>query len=101
MKPAEAAGLDVRVLRAGSEREIEAAFSTLNQARVDAFLVLSDPVYTNRRNEVARLQNSYKIPAIYGSREIVVAGGLMSYGASIEGGLSSSGRLCGSHPQGR
>jgi len=95
VKPAEAAGLDVHVLRAGSQREIEAAFSTLNQARVDALLVLSDPVYTNRREEVARLQNSYKIPAIYGSREIVVAGGLMSYGASIEEAYRQAGAYAG------
>jgi ABC-type uncharacterized transport system substrate-binding protein len=95
VKPAEAAGLDVRILRAGSEREIETAFSTLNQTRVDAFLVLSDPVYTNRRDEIARLENSYKIPTIHGSREIVIAGGLMSYGASIEDAYRQAGAYAG------
>jgi ABC-type uncharacterized transport system substrate-binding protein len=95
VKPAEAAGLDVRVLRAGSEREIETAFSTLNETRVDAFLVLSDPVFTNRRDEVARLENSYKIPTIHGTREIVAAGGLMSYGASIEDAYRQAGAYAG------
>jgi ABC-type uncharacterized transport system substrate-binding protein len=91
VKPAEAAGLDVRVLKAGSEREIEAAFSTLNQGKVDGLLVLSDPVYTNRRDQLARLLKMQKIPAIFGSREIVVAGGLMSYGASIEDAYRQAG----------
>jgi putative ABC transport system substrate-binding protein len=95
VKPAEAAGLDVRILRAGSEREIEAVLSTLNQARVDGLLVLSDPVYTNRRDQVVRLLNSYKIPAIHGSREIVIAGGLMSYGASIEDAYRQAGAYAG------
>jgi putative tryptophan/tyrosine transport system substrate-binding protein len=95
VKPAEASGLDVRVLRAGSEHEIEAAFSILNQARVDGLIVLSDPVYTNRRDQVVRLQELYKIPAVHGSREVVVAGGLISYGASIEDAYRQAGAYAG------
>ena len=95
VKPARAAGLDVRVLKAGNEREIEAAFSTFNQARVDGLLVLSDPVYTNRRDQIARLQRSYKIPAIHGSRESVVAGGLISYGARLEDAYRQAGVYAG------
>jgi DNA-binding LacI/PurR family transcriptional regulator len=70
VKPAEAAGLDVRVLRAGNEREIESAFSTLNQG-VDGILVLSDPVYANRRDQLSRLLMQHKIPAVFSSRENV------------------------------
>ena len=95
VKPAEAAGLDVRVLRAGSDREIEVAFSTLNQEAVDGLLVLSDPVYMNRREQIARLLKLHKIPAIFGSRESVVAGGLMSYGASIEDAYRQAGAYAG------
>lgn len=97
VNPAEAAGLDVRVLSAGNEREIEAAFSTLNQAQIDGLLVLSDPVYTNRRDQLARLLKSHKIPAIFGSREIVAAGGRSEHRRR----LSSSRRLRRSDSQGR
>jgi putative ABC transport system substrate-binding protein len=58
-------------------------------------LVLSDPVYTNRRDQVSRLLTSYKIPAIFGSRESVIAGGLMSYGASIEDAYRQAGVYAG------
>jgi putative ABC transport system substrate-binding protein len=95
VKPAEAAGLDVLVLKAGNEREIESVFSSLKQARIDGLLVLSDPVYTNRRDQVSRLLTSYKIPAIFGSRESVIAGGLMSYGASIEDAYRQAGVYAG------
>src|SRR5262245_5215290 len=95
VKPAEAAGLDVLVLKAGNEREIESVFSSLKQARIDGLLVLSDPVYTNRRDQVSRLLTSYKIPAIFGSRESVIAGGLMSYGASIEDAYRHAGVYAG------
>jgi len=92
VKPAEAAGLDVHVLKAGNEHEIEAAFSTLHEARVDGVLMLSDPVYTNRRDQIARLQRSYKIPTINPARESVVAGGLISYAASTEDAYRQAGR---------
>ena len=89
VKPAEAAGLDVLVLKAGN------VFSSLKQARIDGLLVLSDPVYTNRRDQVSRLLTSYKIPAIFGSRESVIAGGLMSYGASIQDAYRQAGVYAG------
>jgi putative ABC transport system substrate-binding protein len=95
VKPAEAAGLDVHVLKAGNESEIEAAFSKLHEARVDGLLMLSDPVYTNRRDQIARLQRSYKIPTINPSRESVVAGGLISYGASTEDAYRQAGLYAG------
>jgi putative ABC transport system substrate-binding protein len=95
VKPAEAADLNVRVLKASSEREIEQALLMAKQARVEAVLVLSDPVYTNRRTQLAQLLQSYKIPAIHGSREIVLAGGLMSYGASIEDAYRQAGMYAG------
>jgi len=95
VKPAEAASLEVRVLKAGSEVEIEEAFSTLRDARVDGLLMLSDPVYTNRRDQIARLQKAYKIPTIDSSRESVIAGGLMSYGASTEEAYRQAGVYAG------
>jgi putative ABC transport system substrate-binding protein len=90
VRPAATAGLKVRILKAGSEREIEEAFATFRQAPVDGLLMLSDPVYTNRRDQVVRLQRSSKIPTI-STREIVTAGGLIGYGASIPDAYAQAG----------
>jgi putative ABC transport system substrate-binding protein len=77
------ANLSVVVLRAGSERDIDGAFATLGKTPVDAVLVLSDPVYVNRRVQIAILAATHRLPTICSSRENVVAGGLISYGASL------------------
>ena len=45
--------------------------------------MLSDPVYLNKRDQIADGMQFYRLPAIHSSREYVVAGGLASYGASI------------------
>jgi putative ABC transport system substrate-binding protein len=90
VRPAEAAGLNVRILKAGNEREINDAFATFHNAPVDGLLMLSDPVYTNRRDQVVRLQRSLKIPTI-STHEIVEAGGLIGYGASIPDSYAQAG----------
>jgi putative ABC transport system substrate-binding protein len=90
VRPAEAAGLSVRILKAGNEREIEEAFATFRQSPVDGLLMLSDPVYTNRRDQIVRLQRSLKIPTI-STQEIVVAGGLIGYGANIPDAYAQAG----------
>jgi putative tryptophan/tyrosine transport system substrate-binding protein len=95
VKSAEASGLVVRILKAGSAGEIEAAFSQLGREPVDGLLMLSDPVYTNRRDQIVRLLNSQRIPAVSGSREIAAAGGLASYGASIEDAYRQAGTYSG------
>ena len=82
LAPARSIGLKVRVLQAGNGKEIEAAFNAFGQEPVDGLLVLSDPVYTNQRDLMARLEMQYKVPAVYSSRDNVVAGSLASYGAS-------------------
>jgi putative ABC transport system substrate-binding protein len=80
---AKRSGLAVVLLKAGSEREIDAAFSALSSSRVDAMVALSDPVYVNRRVQLAILAAAHKLPTIFSSRENIVAGGLICYGASL------------------
>jgi putative ABC transport system substrate-binding protein len=84
LRPALALGLQVRVLKAGSGEEIESAFNTLGHGAADGLLVLSDPVYLNRRDQLAQLEMQNRLPAIHSSREHVIAGSLVSYGASID-----------------
>jgi putative ABC transport system substrate-binding protein len=76
-------GLDMPVVRARTEAEIEAAFATMRNLRADAVLVDSDPSFNARRELVVALAARYAVPAIYDARAFVTAGGLMSYGGSI------------------
>jgi putative ABC transport system substrate-binding protein len=92
---ARAMGLQVQVLKAGSGGEIDAAFSTAKQARVDALLILSDPVYYNRRDQLARLEATHNIPTFNSSREQVVAGSLISYDTSMEDAYRQAGVYAG------
>jgi putative tryptophan/tyrosine transport system substrate-binding protein len=72
-------GLQIQVLNASTSREIEAAFTTLVRDRADALFVAADIFLNNQGIQFATLAARYRIPAIYGAREIVEAGGLMSY----------------------
>jgi len=95
LEPAGRLGLQVHVLKAGNEGEIDAAFSTFRNSRVDALLVLSDPVFFNRRDQIARLEIQYKVPAVHATRGFVAAGGLMSYGASVDDAYCQAANYCG------
>jgi putative ABC transport system substrate-binding protein len=80
-----AKGLQLRVLRAGTESEIDAAFATFVQLKVDALVVVPDPFMLARREQLATLAARHVIPAIYAWREFAMAGGLISYGPSLTG----------------
>jgi putative ABC transport system substrate-binding protein len=76
-------GQQLHVLRAGDEKEIDAAFASLAQLRAGALLVGTDAFFNARREQFAALAVRYGVPAVFEFREFVAAGGLMSYGASI------------------
>jgi len=76
-------GLKVQILKASTDREIEAAFANLVQARTEALLVGSDLFFINRNEQLIALAASHAIPTMYLVRESVVAGGLISYGPSL------------------
>jgi putative ABC transport system substrate-binding protein len=80
---ARAMGLQMRVVRASSSREISAAFATFERERPDALFVESDPFFTARRIQLSLLAARHAIPAAYGPRELAEVGGLMSYGTSL------------------
>ena len=80
---ARAAGLQIQVLNASTNREIEAAFAVLARDRVDALFVAPDAFFVSRRVQFATLATRYAIPATYTSREYVEVGGLMSYGTDV------------------
>ena len=76
-------GNEILVLRASSESELDIAFATMAQQRRDAILVASDTYFISRRDQLASLAASHRIPAIYYLREFAEAGGLISYGNKL------------------
>jgi putative tryptophan/tyrosine transport system substrate-binding protein len=76
-------GVQVHIVNASSEREIDAAFANFVQQRVNALLIGTDPYYLTRRDQLVALAARLAVPTMYNLREYVVAGGLMSYGPSI------------------
>jgi putative tryptophan/tyrosine transport system substrate-binding protein len=76
---ARALGLQIQFLNASTIREIEAAFADLVRNRAEALFVAADTFFVSRRVQFATLAARYGIPAAYPGREVVEAGGLMSY----------------------
>ena len=76
-------GLQIVLVEASSESEIDAAFATILQKRAGALLVGADPFFNGRRDQIVALAASHALPAIFEQREFAAAGGLMSYGTSI------------------
>jgi putative tryptophan/tyrosine transport system substrate-binding protein len=80
---APALGLQLQILKASTIGEIDAAFATLARERPDALFVAGDAFFLDRRVQFATLAARDRIPATYATRELVAAGGLMSYGTDI------------------
>jgi ABC-type uncharacterized transport system substrate-binding protein len=80
---ARAMGLQIQVLNARTNREIDAAFATFTHARPDALFVSSGPFFHNRRVQLAQLATRHAIPAISGTRQYPEVGGLISYATSL------------------
>ena len=76
-------GVQLDILKAGSESEIDAAFATLVQRHTGALLVFLDPFFTIRREQIVALASRHAVPAIYPSRDFAASGGLASYGPSF------------------
>jgi putative ABC transport system substrate-binding protein len=92
---AAAVGQRIFLLRAGSERDIDAAFEMVVQQRADALLVAHDPYFLSRREQFIAQAAHHKVPAIYEFREFVLGGGLMSYGSRITDNYRLGGSYAG------
>ena len=80
---ARALKLDLHVLQASSDREVEDAIAKLAQMRIGGLVVSPDPYYINRGAQIAALTVRHAVVAVFHSREFAVAGGLLSYGGSV------------------
>ena len=92
---ARALGLQLQILRASNEADIEAAFAAIAQQRPGGLLVCSDPFFNSRRKNIVALAMRHSLPAIYEQREFADDGGLMSYGTSIRSAYHQIGVYAG------
>jgi putative tryptophan/tyrosine transport system substrate-binding protein len=76
-------GLQLSVLHATKEADLDAAFQSLVQTRAGALLITADPLFISLSDKLAKLALRYGIPTIFQYREFVAAGGLMSYGGDV------------------
>jgi putative tryptophan/tyrosine transport system substrate-binding protein len=92
---AEAVGQPIRVLNVSSERELDDLSASFDRERPGALLVSSDPFFIAQRHQLIAVVARYAIPAMYNERQIVVDGGLLSYGASNADGYHQAGVYAG------
>src|SRR5262245_1219878 len=92
---ARAMGLQIQVHRAGTIDEIDAAFATFKREQPDALFVATDPFFRARRAQLALLAAHHRTPATYAFRDYAEAGGLMSYGASLNDAFRQVGEYSG------
>ena len=80
---AHALGQRILTVKAGSERDFDAAFATLAQQRVGALLIAGNALFTGQRHRLVALAARYALPTICPLREFVAAGCMMSYSGSL------------------
>jgi putative tryptophan/tyrosine transport system substrate-binding protein len=88
-------GLQIVILNASNERDVSAAFASLDKHQVDGLLISGDVFLTEQRQQLVDLAAQHALPAIYPFSEFVKAGGLMSYGGSYAGGYRQAGNYTG------
>ena len=88
-------GIDLLILNASSERDIDAAFAAFIEQRVNGVMVGVDAVFVSRSDQLVGLAARHAMPAMYYVREFADAGGLISYGASITDAYRMAGSYAG------
>ena len=92
---ARAKGVELPIVRAGTESEIDTAFASLAQLHAGGLVVAADPFLGGRRDQLVALASRHAVPAIYAWREFAAAGGLISYGSSIPENFRQAGIYVG------
>ena len=92
---ARAKRVELPVLKAGVDSEIDAAFASLVQQQAGALVVQADTFFTSRRGKLVALAARKGVPAIYALREFSAAGGLISYGSSLTATYRQAGIYAG------
>jgi len=100
---ARARGVLLRILKASTEDEIDAAFATLAHPSTDALIIGPDPFFGARREQLVGLAARRAVPTIYFGREFAASGGLITYGTTVpdvyrQGGTYVGRILAGAKP---
>ena len=88
-------GQRVRIFNVTTDRELDAAFATIVDQRIGGLLVQTDQFFTGRRDQLVLLTTRHAIPTVFGWREFVMAGGLISYGTSLRASYRQVGAYVG------
>jgi putative tryptophan/tyrosine transport system substrate-binding protein len=92
---ASAKGVQLQILKASAETEIDAAFVSLVQLNIGALIVVADPFLDGRREQLVTLAARDAVPVIYALREFALAGGLISYGVCFTATFRQAGIFAG------
>jgi putative ABC transport system substrate-binding protein len=92
---ARAKAVQLPILKAGTESEIDAAFASLVQQQAGALVVAADAFFFRRREQLVALGARDAVPAIYQFREFAASGGLISYGPSLNAASRQAGTYAG------
>ena len=76
-------GLELHVLNASTERDFNEVFAKLVQLQAGGLVIGSDPLFSSWSEQLAALALHHAVPTIYQNRDFAVAGGLLSYGATL------------------
>jgi len=76
-------GIEVQSLEVRGPDDFDGAFDTARKQRPDALITVEDPLTFSHQKRIADFATGQQLPSLYGFREFVVAGGLMSYGANV------------------
>jgi putative ABC transport system substrate-binding protein len=90
-----AKGVQLKIVKASTESEIDAAFATFSNLHVDALVIGDDPFFVARQKQLVALASRYLIPAAYQFREFAATGGLVSYGPSLTTAIRQAGVYAG------
>jgi putative ABC transport system substrate-binding protein len=90
-----AAGWRIQVLNASTERDLEAAFTSVVQRQTDALVITGDTFFATQRYQLVTLAARHAIPAIYQRREYAEAGGLITYGTDFNDMFRLTGSYAG------
>ena len=93
-------GVQLHVLYAATDHDLDAVFETLTRLRADALIIGGDRFFTSRSRYLGELSAAHRLPAIYEFHEFVAAGGLVSYGASVADAYRQAGIYTGRILQG-
>jgi putative ABC transport system substrate-binding protein len=88
-------GVQLTILRASTESDLDASLALINQHRFDAFMVMADPFFDGHRKLLVASAVRNAVPAVFAWREFVEAGGLMSYGTNLANSYRQAGVYVG------